>query len=234
MADGPEALLLWIEALRKRYGAVEALRGVSLDIAAGELFVLLGGSGSGKTTLLRTIAGFERPDAGRILLRGEDVTALPPHRRPVNMMFQSYALFPHLKVAENIAYGLRRMGLGRAERLAKVERLLDLVRLTGLGDRRPDTLSGGQRQRVALARALAREPALLLLDEPLSALDRSLREETREELAALQRRLGMAFVLVTHDQEEALTMASRIGVMRDGLLVQVGTPRELYEQPADR
>ena len=234
MADGPEALLLWIEALRKRYGAVEALRGVSLDIAAGELFVLLGGSGSGKTTLLRTIAGFERPDAGRILLRGEDVTALPPHRRPVNMMFQSYALFPHLKVAENIAYGLRRMGLGRAERDAKVERLLDLVRLTGLGDRRPDTLSGGQRQRVALARALAREPALLLLDEPLSALDRSLREETREELAALQRRLGMAFVLVTHDQEEALTMASRIGVMRDGLLVQVGTPRELYEQPADR
>ena len=226
--------LLWIEALGKRYGTVEALRGVSLNIARGELFVLLGGSGSGKTTLLRAIAGFERPDAGRILLRGKDLTALPPHRRPVNMMFQSYALFPHMSVAENIGYGLRRMGNSKTQREAKVARLLDLVRLTGFGDRRPDALSGGQRQRVALARALAREPALLLLDEPLSALDRSLREGTREELVAVQRRVGMTFVLVTHDQEEALTMASRIGVMRDGRLVQVGTPRELYERPADR
>ncbi len=219
--------------MRKSYGAVAALAGITLDIAAGELFVLLGGSGSGKTTLLRAIAGFVAVDAGRILIDGADIAGLPPHRRPVNMMFQSYALFPHMSVADNIGYGLRRAGLPRAEIASRVADLLALVRLDGYGPRRPDALSGGQQQRVALARALARTPRVLLLDEPLSALDRALRDETRAELVALQRRLGTTFVVVTHDQEEALGLATRLGVMRDGALAQVGTPREVYDRPAD-
>ncbi len=222
--------MLEITGLVRRFGAVSALAGIDLQVAAGEVFVLLGGSGSGKTTLLRCIAGFEQPDNGSIRLNGADLLPLPPHLRPLNTMFQSYALFPHMSVADNIGFGLRH--LDRAARRARVGEMLDLVRLSGLGARRPDQLSGGQRQRVALARALARRPALLLLDEPLSALDRALREGTRAELLALQRALGTTFVLVTHDQEEALSMATRIGLMREGRLVQVGPPNEVYERPA--
>jgi spermidine/putrescine ABC transporter ATP-binding subunit len=196
--------------------------------------VLLGGSGSGKTTLLRTLAGFLQPAAGRITLGGRDITALPPHRRPVNTMFQSYALFPHMSVAANIGFGLRRQGLPRAEIDARVAELLALVRLEEFGNRRPDALSGGQRQRVALARSLAPRPELLLLDEPLSALDRNLREATRTELVRVQRQLGTTFVLVTHDQDEALSMATRIGLLERGRLAQVGTPTEIYENPASR
>ena len=203
-------------------------------MAPGELFVLLGASGSGKSTLLRAIGGFVQPDAGRIALDGVDLAAMPPHRRPVNTMFQSYALFPHMTVAANIGFGLRMRGLAKAAIAARVAEMLELVRLQGFGARRPAQLSGGQQQRVALARSLAPRPALLLLDEPLSALDRNLRRDTREELVRLQRALGIAFILVTHDQEEALTMADRIGVMHDGRLMQVGTPAEVYERPDTR
>jgi len=226
--------LLRIEGLTRRFGAHAALAGLGLDIAPGEVFVLLGASGSGKTTLLRCIGGFEVPDAGRIVLEGEDITALPPHRRAVNTMFQSYALFPHMSVADNIGFGLRQAGISRQETAERVSALLTLVKLPGFGDRRPAQLSGGQRQRVALARALARRPSLLLLDEPFSALDRNLREGTRAEFLRIQRALGLACILVTHDQEEALAMADRIGVMRDGALAQIGTPAELYERPANR
>ncbi len=205
---------------------------MTLDLEPGEFFCLLGPSGCGKSTLLRLIAGFEAPSAGHIRLGETDLTALPPHRRPVNMMFQSYALFPHMSVAGNVGYGLK--GLSRAATAARVAELLRLVRLDGFGARRPETLSGGQRQRVALARALAREPGLLLLDEPLGALDRGLREETQGELRALQRRLGTAFVVVTHDPEEAMMLADRIGVMEGGRLVQVGKPDALYRRPANR
>ncbi len=199
-------------------------------MAPGEFFCLLGPSGCGKSTLLRMIAGFESPSGGVIEVGGADITALPPHRRPVNMMFQSYALFPHMSVAANIAYGLK----GRPDAKDRVADLLRLVRLDGFGERRPDTLSGGQRQRVALARALAREPGLLLLDEPLGALDRGLREETQGELRGLQRRLGTSFVVVTHDPEEAMMLADRIGVMERGRLVQVAKPADLYRRPASR
>ncbi|MCJ2133801.1 ABC transporter ATP-binding protein [Methylobacterium sp. J-026] len=223
---------LELDALTKRFGAHPAVDSVTLALEPGEFFCLLGPSGCGKSTLLRMIAGFERPSSGRIRLGGRDITGLPPHRRPVNMMFQSYALFPHMRVAGNIAYGLK--GMGRSEAAARVAELLRLVRLEGFGDRRPETLSGGQRQRVALARALAREPELLLLDEPLGALDRGLREETQGELRAVQRRLGTAFVVVTHDPEEAMMLADRIGVMEAGRLVQVGPPAELYRRPANR
>jgi spermidine/putrescine ABC transporter ATP-binding subunit len=226
--------LLAITGLTVRFGATVALDGLDLSVERGELFVLLGGSGSGKTTLLRAIGGFVRPEAGRIVLDGVDLGALPPHRRPVNTMFQSYALFPHMSVAGNIGFGLRMQGLNRAEVHARVAEMLELVDLAGFDARRPAQLSGGQQQRVALARALAPRPALLLLDEPLSALDRNLRRETRDELVRLQHRLGIAFILVTHDQEEALTMATRIGVMRDGRLAQVGTPAEVYERPNSR
>ena len=223
-----------IRGLRVRYGGTLALDGLDLDIPSGEIFALLGASGSGKSSLLRAAGGFIAPEAGRIVLDGRDVTALPPHRRPVNTMFQSYALFPHLTVAENVGYGLRRQGLRGAALAARVEELLALVRLPGFGPRRIGQLSGGQQQRVALARALAPQPQLLLLDEPLSALDRALREETRADLVALLRRLGTTAILVTHDQDEALATGDRVGVLNHGRLEQVGPPAELYERPATR
>lgn len=223
-----------IAGLSVRYGDWQALDGLDLSIGRGELFVLLGGSGSGKTTLLRTLAGFLQASAGRITLGGRDITALPPYRRPVNTMFQSYALFPHMTVAANVGFGLRRQGVRGAELDCRVEQLLALVRMTEFAGRRPDGLSGGQRQRVALARSLAPRPELLLLDEPLSALDRGLREATRAELVRVQRELGTTFVLVTHDQDEALSMATRIGLLEGGRLAQVGTPMEIYERPATR
>ncbi len=226
--------MLTIAGLTVRYGATLALDRLDLTVGRDELFVLLGGSGSGKTTLLRAIGGFVRADTGRIVLDGDDLSALPPHRRPVNTMFQSYALFPHMSVAANIGFGLRQQGVSRAETRERVQRMLALVRLEGYGARRPGELSGGQQQRVALARSLAPSPRLLLLDEPLSALDQALRMETRSELVRLRRSLGISFVLVTHDQTEALTMADRIGVMRDGRMAQIGTPADLYERPADR
>ena len=226
--------LVQFETVSKRFGGVVAVDSVLLNIYEGEFFALLGPSGCGKTTLLRMLAGFEQPSEGRILLDGEDIGAVPPHRRPVNMMFQSYALFPHLTVAGNIAFGLKQDGMPKPEIETRVGEMLALVRLDGLGGRRPHQLSGGQRQRVALARALAKRPKVLLLDEPLSALDRKLREETRFELMELHERLGLTFIVVTHDQEEAMTVADRIGVMNSGRLVQVAPPAEIYEQPSSR
>jgi len=223
-----------IEGLTKRFGIVDAVAGVDLEIARGELFALLGGSGCGKTTLLRMLAGLETPDGGRILIDGQDMTGVPAHRRPVNMMFQSYALFPHMNVADNVGYGLRREGRPTAEIHRRVAEALALVQLKDLGSRKPSQLSGGQRQRVALARALVKEPKLLLLDEPLAALDRKLREGTRFELVRLQEKLGLTFVVVTHDQEEAMSMATRLAVMNAGKIVQTGTPHDLYERPATR
>src|SRR5579872_911520 len=225
---------LRIAAVTKRFGNFTAIDDLSLDINAGEFFALLGPSGCGKTTLLRMLAGLESPDSGSILLDGADIAQVPPHLRPVNMMFQSYALFPHLDVAGNIAFGLKRAGLPQNEIKTRVAEMLALTQLEGLEKRRPDQLSGGQRQRVALARSLARRPQLLLLDEPLAALDKKLRESTQFELMEVQRRLGMTFIIVTHDQEEAMTVASRIGVMDAGRLDQVATPRELYEAPRSR
>ncbi len=225
---------LRIEGVVRRFANVAAVDGVSLDVSRGELFALLGGSGSGKTTLLRILAGFERPDSGRVLIDGEDVTDTPPWARPVNMMFQSYALFPHMTVERNIAYGLQREGLPKGEIASRVLDALAMVELAELGGRKPHQLSGGQRQRVALARALVKRPKLLLLDEPLSALDRKLRERTQFELMGLQRKLGITFVMVTHDQEEAMTMASRIAVMDRGRLAQVASPATLYGTPASR
>jgi len=230
----PAAPLLRLRRLTVRYGATTALQDLDLDVHAGEMFVLLGGSGSGKTTLLRAIAGFVRPDTGSITLDGIDLAPLPPHKRPVNTMFQSYALFPHLNVAANIGFGLRQQGLPRAAIAARVAEMLALVSLPGFDARKPHMLSGGQQQRVALARSLAPNPRLLLLDEPLAALDRNLRIEMRAELARLQRQLGTTSILVTHDQQEALTLGSRIGVMQHGRLAQVGTPAEVYERPVSR
>ena len=230
----PEVPLLRIEGVAKKFGNFRAVDHVTLDIRAGEFFALLGPSGCGKTTLLRMLAGFETPDEGRILLNGRDIAPVLPHERPVNMMFQNYALFPHLSVRDNIAFRLKRAGMARADIRTRVAEMVALVKLEGMEKRKPDQLSGGQRQRVALARSLARRPQLLLLDEPLAALDKKLRESTQAELMELQRRLGTTFIIVTHDQEEAMTMASRIGVMDAGRLDQVATPRDLYETPASR
>ncbi|HEY0913142.1 MAG TPA: ABC transporter ATP-binding protein [Bradyrhizobium sp.] len=226
--------LLRIDGVVKKFGGVRAVDRLSLDIRRGEFFALLGPSGCGKTTLLRMLAGFETPDQGAILLDGQDIAQVLPHERPVNMMFQNYALFPHLSVRDNIAFGLKRARLPRAEIGSRVAEMVALVKLEGLEKRKPDQLSGGQRQRVALARSLARRPQLLLLDEPLAALDKKLRESTQTELMELQRRLGTTFIIVTHDQEEAMTMADRIGVMDQGRLEQVATPRKLYEAPNSR
>jgi putrescine transport system ATP-binding protein len=226
--------LLRIEGVVKTFGSFRAVDGVSLEIRAGEFFALLGPSGCGKTTLLRMLAGFEAPDQGRILLSGEDIGQMLPHQRPVNMMFQNYALFPHLDVRDNIAFGLKRAGMARADIALRVAEMIALVRLEGLEKRKPDQLSGGQRQRVALARSLARRPQVLLLDEPMAALDKKLREATQFELMELQRRLGLTFIIVTHDQDEAMTVAGRIGVMQAGRLEQVASPRLLYEEPASR
>src|SRR3954447_11355410 len=226
--------LLEIVAASKSFSTAAAVDNVSLAVEAGEFFALLGPSGCGKTTLLRMIAGFEAPDSGRIVIDGTDMTAVPPYRRPVNMMFQSYALFPHLDVARNVAFGLKQEGVERRRREIRVAEMLALVQMTDYARRRPHELSGGQKQRVALARALAKMPNLLLLEEPLAALDRKLREETRLELTGIQQRIGTTFLVVTHDQDEALGMASRIAVMNRGRLVQIGAPAEIYERPNSR
>jgi putative spermidine/putrescine transport system ATP-binding protein len=222
------------ERVVRHFGSVRAVDGVDLEIAAGEFFAMLGPSGSGKTTCLRLIAGFEQPTAGHIEIFGETVEGVPPYRRAVNTVFQDYALFPHLSVLDNVAYGLMVKGVGKAERHRQAAEALALVKLAGLGDRRPTQLSGGQRQRVALARALVNRPKVLLLDEPLGALDLKLREEMQVELKALQRSLGLTFVFVTHDQGEALSMADRVAVFADGRIVQVGSPEDVYERPSCR
>jgi putative spermidine/putrescine transport system ATP-binding protein len=218
----------------RHFGTVRAVDGVDLDIAEGEFFAMLGPSGSGKTTCLRLIAGFERPTAGEIRLFGESVAGLPPYRRAVNTVFQDYALFPHLNVLDNVAYGLMIAGVGRVERRRRAEEALGMMALPGYGSRKPSELSGGQRQRVALARALVNRPRVLLLDEPLGALDLKLREQMQDELKALQRRVGITFVFVTHDQGEALSMADRVAVFNDGRIQQVGTPAEVYARPRTR
>lgn len=240
MATAPKAKivredLLRVEGVTKIFdGAVKAVDNVSLTVATGEIFALLGGSGCGKSTLLRMLAGFETPTKGRIFLAGEDITDLPPYKRPINMMFQSYALFPHLSVWENIAFGLKRDGLPKEQISEQVEKMLALVQLTKFAKRKPHQLSGGQQQRVALARSLAKRPKLLLLDEPLGALDKKLRETTQLELVNIIEEVGVTCVLVTHDQEEAMTMASRIAVMHEGYFMQVGAPDEVYEMPNSR
>jgi putrescine transport system ATP-binding protein len=229
-----QAPLLRIENVTKRFGDFVAVNDVSLDVQRGEIFCLLGGSGSGKTTLLRMLAGFETPTSGKIYIDGQDVSGIAPYDRPVNMMFQSYALFPHMTVEKNVAFGLEQERLGRQEIQRRVAEILGIVKMTPYLQRKPHQLSGGQRQRVALARALVKRPKLLLLDEPLAALDRKLREHTQFELINIQEQLGVTFVVVTHDQEEAMTLSSRMGVMNLGQIVQVGTPTDIYEFPATR
>jgi putative spermidine/putrescine transport system ATP-binding protein len=221
-----------LEGIRKTYGEVVAVDDVDLSVGDGEFFTMLGPSGSGKTTTLRIVAGFEQPDTGRVVLGGGDITREPPYARDVNTVFQDYALFPHMTVAENVGYGLKVKGIGRRERAEEVERVLAMVRLESFGKRKPVQLSGGQRQRVALARSIVNRPKVLLLDEPLGALDLKLRQEMQVFLKSLQRELGMTFVYVTHDQEEALTMSDRLAVFNEGRIEQVGTPAEVYEHPA--
>ena len=223
-----------IDRVSKSFGDFKAVNDVSLKIYKGEIFCLLGASGCGKTTLLRMLGGFETPTAGKILIDGEDMTDVPPYERPVNMMFQSYALFPHMNVEQNVAFGLKQDRLPKKEIKERVATMLDLVKMSDFAKRKPHQLSGGQRQRVALARSLVKRPKLLLLDEPLGALDKKLREHTQFELISLQGKLGVTFVVVTHDQEEAMTLASRIGVMNHGEIVQAGTPSEIYEFPSSK
>ncbi len=232
--DPSQEPFIELQSLSKRFGDFTAVDDISLKIYRGELFTILGGSGCGKSTLLRMLAGFEKPSAGRILIDGVDITGSPPYERPVNMMFQSYAVFPHMTVEQNIAYGLKKEKLPRDEIARRVEEMLQLVQLPELAKRKPDQLSGGQTQRVALARALIKRPKVLLLDEPLAALDKKLREQTQFELMNLQDQLGITFVVVTHDQEEAMTLATRIAVMDAGKFVQIGTPSEIYEFPSNR
>jgi len=226
--------ILSMDKVTRRFGAVTAVESVDLTVKRGELFALLGSSGCGKTTLLRMIAGFEVPDEGRVVIDGQDMTGVAPYERPVNMVFQSYALFPHMTVAQNVAYGLKQEGMARSERDDRIAEVLRQVELTGMERRKPHQLSGGQRQRVALARGLAKRPKILLLDEPLGALDRKLRERTQFELVNLQERIGTTFVIVTHDQEEAMTMSHRIAVMDRGRIHQIGAPRDVYEFPTSR
>jgi putrescine transport system ATP-binding protein len=223
-----------VERVSKAFGDFTAVKDVSLKVYKGEIFCLLGASGCGKTTLLRMLGGFETPSSGRILIDGEDMTGVPPYERPVNMMFQSYALFPHMNVEQNVAFGLKQDRLPKAQIQERVATMLDLVKMGDYAQRKPHQLSGGQRQRVALARSLVKRPKLLLLDEPLGALDKKLREHTQFELISLQDKLGVTFIVVTHDQEEAMTLASRIGVMNHGEIVQAGTPSEIYEFPSSR
>lgn len=229
-----ETPIIEVHNVSKRFGKVTAVDNVSLEIKRGEFFVLLGPSGCGKTTLLRMIAGFEMPTEGRVLIDGQDMAHVPPNRRPVNMVFQSYAVFPHMSVADNVGYGLKIANVGRAERDERVQEALELVKLGGFADRMPDKMSGGQRQRVALARSLVMRPKVLLLDEPLSALDAKLRAQMQFELAELQDQVGITFVTVTHDQDEALSMASRIAVINKGEIAQLATPSDLYEYPTNR
>ncbi|MBV8341577.1 MAG: ABC transporter ATP-binding protein [Gammaproteobacteria bacterium] len=234
MSSSTDSAYVRIANLTKKFGDFTAVDAVSLDIRKGEIFCLLGGSGSGKTTLLRMLAGFETPTSGTIRIDGEDMSTTPPYERPVNMMFQSYALFPHMSVEKNVAFGLEQERLGRDQIRRQVGEILDIVKMGGFGARKPHQLSGGQRQRVALARALVKRPKLLLLDEPLAALDKKLREHTQFELLNMQQRLGVTFIVVTHDQEEAITLGQRLGVMNHGRIAQVGTPSDIYESPATR
>ncbi len=233
-ADPAAEPLIRFENVVKRYGDVTAIDGLSLEIYEREFFALLGPSGCGKTTLMRMLAGFEEASEGKVVLAGSDLSGVPPYRRPVNMMFQSYALFPHMSVADNIAFGLKQERMPRDEIAARVDEMLKLVNLRGFEKRKPHQLSGGERQRVALARSLAKRPKVLLLDEPMAALDKKLREQTQFELMDLQQRIGTTFIIVTHDQEEAMTVADRIAVMDHGKLIQVATPAEIYEQPNSR
>lgn len=227
-------VLLNIQHITKQYAEVVAVQDISLEIHQGEIFALLGGSGSGKSTLLRMLAGFEQPTQGRIFLDGQDITDLPPYERPINMMFQSYALFPHMTVEQNIAFGLKQDRLPRAEIAARVAEMLKLVHMEAYAQRKPHQLSGGQRQRVALARSLAKRPKLLLLDEPMGALDKKLRSQMQLELVQIIERVGVTCVMVTHDQEEAMTMAARLAIMNQGSIAQVGSPMDIYETPANR
>jgi spermidine/putrescine ABC transporter ATP-binding subunit len=227
-------VMIAVEGVSRRYSAVTAVDNVSLDILSGEFFILLGPSGCGKTTLLRMMAGFDVPDEGRILIDGQDMAGIPPNKRPVNMLFQSYAIFPHMNVADNVGYGLKIAGVARGERDSRIVDALKLVAMDSYAARMPDQLSGGQRQRVALARSLVMQPKVLLLDEPLSALDAKLRGQMQFELSALQDRVGITFVMVTHDQDEALSIACRIAVMDHGRIAQIADPQTLYEQPANR
>jgi putrescine transport system ATP-binding protein len=233
-ATPAQASFVRIDRVTKKFGDFAAVDAVSLDIQQGEIFCLLGGSGSGKTTLLRMLAGFETPTTGRIYIDGQDMSTIPPYERRVNMMFQSYALFPHMTVERNVAFGLEQEKLGKQEIRARVGEILEMVEMTSFMGRKPHQLSGGQRQRVALARALVKRPKLLLLDEPLAALDKKLRERTQFELINIQKRLGVTFIVVTHDQEEAMTLSSRMGVMNHGRIAQVGTPAAIYESPATK